>query len=330
MVSWTSWFLVFIFVPLVTVFGTFWNSAFIFVVYRVKTMRTITNIFLVNLAVADSSLLIVAFSQYIGSYNNSSALNFSFYSVAGCTLPNFLVYLCYYASVWTITLVSIERYLAVCRPVWYRRINDKGRAFPTICAAWIVSVLFSSFTMPYTTVLEYCIVSLDDNLIVERKPTCSRNCKWCDVTLHSTDLLQFLISLLANIILFSLIVRSLNAKLSMKKSNHVRNSVIKMLIINGIIFFICLTPFSILNVVNLCNAFGLVSFSTPFITLLYWIGRVFFLLNSAMNPIVYNITNPVYRAAFKQTFNFHRKFEIVKWDQDADYDHHDLSTLDRT
>ena len=319
MLSWVPWFLVLIFVPLITGSGIFWNSAFIFVVYRVKSMRTITNIFLVNLAIADSSLLVVASSQYIVSYVNAPSYRdgFSLYSVAGCTLSNFLVYLCYYASVWTITLVSIERYLAVCRPIWYNNIKNNRRAIPLICTAWVVSLLFASFTTPYMTVLDYCVISRDDNSIVERKPTCRRHCKWCDATIYSTDLLYFLISLLTNIISFGFIVRNLKAKLLMKQSNHVRDSVAKMLIINGIVFFVCLTPFSFLNVVNLCETFEVILFSEPTITLLSWISRVFFLFNSAINPIVYNVTNSMYRAAFKQTFNFRRKLAgITKCDED--------------
>ena len=55
--STTSWAFVLIFVPLVAICGILCNIAFIFVVYRVKFMRSITNIYLVNLAIADSSLL---------------------------------------------------------------------------------------------------------------------------------------------------------------------------------------------------------------------------------------------------------------------------------
>ena len=319
-VSWMSWFLVLIFVPMITGCGIFWNSAFMFVVYRVKTMRTITNIFLVNLAVADLSVLVVASSQYIGSHINSSAHShdFSFYSVVGCTLPDFLIYTCYYTSLWTITLVGIERYLAVCRPVWYRHMRDNGRAIRMICIAWVVSTLFASITIPYTTV-KYRFISIDG--IVEQKPSCCRACKWCKITIYTTDLLQFFISLLINIVLFSLIVRGLNSNLSMKKPNHVRNSVAKMLIINGIVFFVCLTPFSIINVVNLCKIFELLPSeeSSTFITLFYWIGRVLFLLNSALNPVVYAFANPTYRAAFKKTFRFRRKklTFIMKWDRDV-------------
>ena len=197
-----------------------------------------------------------------------------------------------------------------------------------ICTVWIASLLFASFTIPYMTVLEYCVISLDGNSIVERNPTCIRNCKWCNVIVYSADLLHFLVSLLTNIVLFGLIVKNLKAKLSKEKSNHVRISVIKMLIINGIVFFICHTPYSILNVVNLYETFELFPFaSEPSITLLSWISRAFFLLNSAINPIVYNSTNSMYRAAFKQTFNFRRKSAVTtKGNEDVNNDHRDVTT----
>ena len=74
--STASWIFVLIFVPVVAMFGILCNTAFIFVVYRVKFMRSITNIYLVNLAIADSSLLIAAFSQYIGDYIISPLYDF--------------------------------------------------------------------------------------------------------------------------------------------------------------------------------------------------------------------------------------------------------------
>ena len=64
------------------------------------TSLTITNIFLVNLAIADSYLLVTVFAQYIGSYANSPVydLEFSFGTVFGCVTANFLIYLCHYTS----------------------------------------------------------------------------------------------------------------------------------------------------------------------------------------------------------------------------------------
>ena len=61
--STASWCFAVIFVPVVALFGLICNFAFILVVYRVNFMQTITNIYVVNLAIADSSLLVAAFSQ---------------------------------------------------------------------------------------------------------------------------------------------------------------------------------------------------------------------------------------------------------------------------
>ncbi len=57
--STADWVVNLIVIPLISAFGIFCNLATIFVVYRIKYMRTVTNVFLVSLAIADSSLLSV-------------------------------------------------------------------------------------------------------------------------------------------------------------------------------------------------------------------------------------------------------------------------------
>ena len=144
-----TWSFVVIFVPLVTSFGIFSNYTFIFTVYRVRIMRNIINMYLVNLAIADSCLLITAFSQYIGDYIMSPDydLHFSFHTTFGCSVPNFLIYLCYYVSLWTVTLVSLERYLAICHTFWHRLVNTKKRALRMIAVVLMVAVVFAAFAM---------------------------------------------------------------------------------------------------------------------------------------------------------------------------------------
>ena len=312
--STVSWSAILIFVPLITAFGLLCNSAFIFVVYRVKAMHTITNVFLVNLAIADFSLLTVGLSQYIGSYANSPKydLGFSFYTVFGCITPNFLIYLCYYASLWTVTLVSVERYLAVCHTIWHRHVKSTRRALRLVVVTWIISVLFAIPTIPKRYIQTICVFSSDiDDEIVELMPQCWHRCKSCIAVLYITDLLQFMIALIVSVVLYSLIVRRLtkSTKLhevqrhkSQRAAHPRRNTVARMLIVNTIIFFVCLTPFAIVNVYNLRYVFNL-STSDSIIKLpLRWVGRVLFLFNSALNPIVYNATNSKYRLAFQEVF----------------------------
>ena len=320
--STVSWSVILICVPLITIIGACCNFAFIFVVYRVKTMRTTTNIFLVNLAVADLSLLITSFSQYIGTYAISPVydVGFSFYSNFGCIMHDLLTYLCYYASLWTIALVSIERYLAICRPLWHRVVDTKRRAMRMVFATWCISLLFASLTVPMRRSRIVCLISADHGGIAERIPQCTRDCKWCNVAINSTDLLQFVAALFVNIILYSLIVRRLNTSSSedafqggnlKKNGSKIRNSVARMLIINGIVFFVCLSPFSVNNIDSVGRTLEWFSLDQALVTSFTWIARFFFLLNSALNPLIYNATNPRYRLAFKEAFHSPRMYQLI-------------------
>ena len=303
-----SWSFVVIFVPLAATFGVICNLAFMFVVYRVKSMRNITNVYLVNLAIADSLLLLIAVWQYIGDYIVSPVydLRFSFSTTFACFMPNLLIYLCYYASLWTVTLVSIERYLAICHPFWHRLVSSKTRAIRLVIAVWLVSLIFSGFALPYNSIT-ICVVSVNQE-IIKSIPYCEFYCSWCAFALYLTDVLQFIIALIINIIMYVLVVIKLTKKTlpSEDNTNHLteahnktRNAVAKMLIINGAVFFICLFPFIIANIDSIINFFGYYPFNTQFIYPIGWASRVLFLVNSAVNSLIYNATNPRYRSAFR-------------------------------
>ena len=310
-----SWSFQVVFAPLVTILGILSNFSFIFTVYRVKFMRNVTNIYLVNLAIADSSLLVAAFSQYIGDYINTPDYNlpFSFYTAFGCAFTSFLVYLSYYASMWTISLVAIERYVAVSRQS--RPTSSKKRAIGLVVIAWILSIFFAGFTLPLRPV-PVCVFSAEENTLIDVFPTCISYCKWCDDTLFSTDIVQFVIALCINIVMYILIIKNVSASSAFQTEdedfpeesrgesvllNQARNKVARMLIINGMVFFVCLAPFTFVNIHYLSNYLGDSS------KLLAWAGRVMFLINSAVNPLIYNVTNPRYRLAFKRAFGIHAK-----------------------
>ena len=308
-----SWAFVVVFVPLIATFGVVCNLAFMFVVYRVKSMRNITNIYLVNLAIADLSLLLVAVWQYIGDYVVSPVydLQFSFSSTFSCFMPNFLIYLCYYASLWTVTIVSIERYLATCHPFWHRRVNTKSRAIHSLIAVWLVSLLFAGFAiLRYSITI--CVISSDQE-IIKSIPYCESYCIWCKLALYITDVLQFLIALIINIVMYILIVIKLLKKTLPSDdtvTNHVtaahrktRNAAAKMIIITGAVFFICLFPFTLVNIDLVMRRFEYDLFNAHYNNIA-WTGRVLFLVNSAVNSLIYNATNPRYRSAFRSALLF--------------------------
>ena len=317
-------------------FGVVSNLAFISVVYRMKSMQTTTNIFLLNLSIADISLLVVAFTPCIRRYIIYYDVK-SFNSPAGCIATSFLIYLFFYVSLWTITLVSVERYLAVCHPLKYTSWKSKRRLLGLVTASWLVSLLFASLAVPSTTMIS-CVILEDDGLVLERIPVCVYTCQGCFMAVMWTDLLQFAIALIVNVVLYSLIIKRLtktslprnnddddddddadhndnnkDTKTLKKQAKRAQDALVRMLIINGIVFFICLFPFTIVNIVYI----GIDPLNEWFsvhnnaLVALLWIGRVLYLLNSSLNPIIYNATNARYRMAFKQAFGFKPGIETI-------------------
>ena len=178
-------------------------------------------------------------------------------------------------------------------------------------ASWMIAVLFASPTIG-AMVENICVITSEGGVIIEQILICY-DCYYCSIVLYATDFIQFVIALTVNIALYSLIIRRVGKSLFAEadgpektKSKRRCNSVAKMLIVNGIVFFVCLTPFSIVNVHSLGYYFGWFELNYTVISILAWIGRVLFLLNSALNPLIYNVTNPRYRLAFKQAFRLSR------------------------
>ena len=301
-------------VPIVSAFGLFGNGSFLYVVYRSSDMRTITNVYLTSLAVADSLLLINGALQYLWSFTHSHGLNFdgtfTFDSPAGCSLPNMLIYLCYFASVFLVTLVTMERYVAICHTLSYR--VSKQRAIAMNIAAWVLSFTMAGFQIPFFDVRTVCVSwPLDDEEytgLPDKLPVCFHACEWCVNMTVWVDFIQYILVVPAVIFMSVAMARKLRNSLRRKdsirstKSTQARTNLVHMIQINAMIFIVCLTPYEIINLNAIANIHGsrfLTSQQGHYIT---WIGRTTVLLNSAVNPLIYSIVNPVYRKAFYQMY----------------------------
>ena len=303
-------FFITVLVPIVGCVGLMGNMAFLFVVYRVKEMRTTTNFYLSNLAVADACVLINAAIQYLWSYS-ISPLDFGTFTLEtpfACSVPNLLIYLCYFASIFLVTFVTGERYLAICHVLKFR--ISTRRTFIMTAVTWILSVFLAGFTATFNVVNTVCVSwPSDDTYSTYPKeiPTCFSSCSWCMDVVTWADVCQYLIAVPA--VIFMSFAMMLKVKIQLcrsenaqsKKTTRTRSHVARMLIINATIFFICLTPYEIINV----NVIWKTHKGEPFLSdsaksTVQWIGRIAMLLNSAVNPIVYSIANPSYRRAFVQ------------------------------
>ena len=141
---------------------------------------------------------------------------------------------------------------------------------------------------------------------------CTSLCDTCNVFLWAVDTIQFFTALMCNTMMYGLIIYILSARTinseqngCTQESTRIRNqenrdSVARMLSINAIVFFLCLSPYMILNLNSLFREF----LGRDFKHVFEWIAKMAYLLNSATNPYIYSGVNKRYRQAFLKVFGF--------------------------
>ena len=298
--------------PVTVSFGAIFNLAFLFVLYRIEEMKTLTNFYLANLAVADLGTLVSLGGQYIAQYINSPKFNigWAFKDILSCLMTGLFGYLFYSASVFFLTIVVFDRYMTICFPLKYMVMKTKSYVARVTCILWIVSLCIALTSSRYTESGIGCVQVVSSiikiNLCFSNKVNYQ-----LEITIGLLDLSQFLISFSTCIFMMTHIIYILSIRIDSSKSvgfRKVRNKIVRMLIINAIIFFLCQVPFQISNVDNL---FYLITKkyiidNNNALSIIIWLGRVASLVNSSINPIVYNMTNDRYRKAFRSAFDFGR------------------------
>ncbi|XP_076348076.1 cholecystokinin receptor type A-like [Tachypleus tridentatus] len=116
------------------------NVMVITILLHNKRMRTVTNTFLLNLAISD--LLLGVFCMPF-TLVGSLLRNFIFGDVM-CRLIPYLQAVSVSVSVWTLVFISLERYFAICRPLLSRQWQTISHAYKMIILVWGGSLITMS------------------------------------------------------------------------------------------------------------------------------------------------------------------------------------------
>uniref|UniRef100_A0A4W4G968 Thyrotropin-releasing hormone receptor n=1 Tax=Electrophorus electricus TaxID=8005 RepID=A0A4W4G968_ELEEL len=280
--------------------GIVGNVMVILVVLTTKHMRTPTNCYLVSLAVAD---LIVLTAAGLPNITDSLFAGQWVYGYAGCLSITYLQYLGINASSCSITAFTIERYIAICHPI-------KAQFLCTLSRAKKIIVLVWTFTTLYC-VMWFCLSDIEkqvyDNVtLIICAYKVSRKLY---MPIYFTDFaLFYVIPLMLATVLYGLIARILflNPLPSDPKENTKTKvegfcfrllfvvQVTKMLVVVVILFALLWMPYRTLVVVN--------SFlPKPYLSSWFLLFcRLCIYLNSAINPVIYNVMSQKFRAAFRK------------------------------
>ncbi|XP_022095738.1 delta-type opioid receptor-like isoform X2 [Acanthaster planci] len=201
---------------LVLVIGVPGNVSFLVAVARVAYMKTITNIFLVNLAIADILFVVYTATSYL--FYLPAPVRSHIHSMLNiwCPVAVSISFLTYFTSVSTVSLVSVERYNAICRPLKHLAVNSKQRAVKLVFGTWCVGLAFTSLAvLQYADSTRICVTWPSGNGTEKFADLpdiigfCLPLAPWALVVGNLASSIPFMIALLGNAFMYVQIIRTL-------------------------------------------------------------------------------------------------------------------------
>ncbi|CAI9170722.1 unnamed protein product [Rangifer tarandus platyrhynchus] len=286
---------------LIFVVGVVGNLLVCLVILRHQTMKTPTNYYLFSLAVSD--LLVLLLGMPLEVYEMWRNYPFLFGPV-GCYFKTALFETVCFASILSVTTVSVERYVAVLHPFRAKLKSTRRRALRILGIVWGLSVLFS---LPNTSIHGIKLHYFPNGSFIPGSATCTViKPMWIyNFIIQVTSFLFYILPMMVISVLYYLM------GLKLKKDQHLeadkvtaniqrpsRKSVTKMLFVLVLVFAICWAPF---HIDRLFFSF-VEEWTEPLaavFNLIHVVSGVFFYLSSAVNPIIYNLLSHRFQAAFR-------------------------------
>ncbi|XP_028993379.1 trace amine-associated receptor 13c-like [Betta splendens] len=268
----------------ISVLTTGLNLLVIITISHYRQLHTPTNLLLLSLAAAD---FIVGLQQM--PFGILIWHGCWFLSGFGCALNSFLGYVTTSVSVGNMLLISVDRYLAICEPMYYPTKVTVTAVRLCVCLCWILSVIYSSwilrdlFTKPdrYLTCFGECVVAIS---YIEGT---------VDFLLTFVGPITVIIVLYMRVFVVAVsqarAMRSHVVAFKPQSSATANKSELKAarnLGVVVVVFLLCLSPYYICSVTGGNNLDSLFQ-----IWLLYF--------NSCLNPVIYALFYPWFRKAIK-------------------------------
>ncbi|XP_012135020.1 gustatory receptor 10 isoform X2 [Megachile rotundata] len=312
----TNYLLIILYVPVIALAVTA-NVLVIAVVIKYHYMRSVTNYFVVNLSVAD--LLVTTICMPVAV---SQAISMVWtYGEVMCKLSSYLQGVAVAASVFTITAMSIDRYLAIRSPMAFRRVFNRKSTVFVIVALWLVALIIFAPVLKAMTLRdpsqELSNITLHGSWIMagnfsenispmsQRPPpfyVCWEDYKLLGVREHLFGtvcfVLVYAIPGFVVILSYSMMGRTLCSRKPPFDCDSVKGSassqqsfrlvrerrrIAWILLLLAVLFALCWLPYNVLMLLIDLSVIGEETVTTDALSYCLFLGHA----NSALNPVVY-------------------------------------------
>ncbi len=282
--------------------GAFGNGTFLLSVLKAPAMKSSATAFLSNVAIADAFFLAhITLWGYLDYWTSDVAFDHPVGSNLGCYALLMATSVPYHVSLVFVTLISVERYLAICKPMKHRVMRGTKRTYKMIASGWLIGIALALVRVIGNKLLPTCILWP----AVEEFSHLPVHVSFCDSYMahpHIMAISTYFVFLSINWFLSVKILSALKNRGELTSGQEqvqtARTQVTRTLLVNNITFFLCQFP---MRIAHFNKTFGYLSN----ITLLdedqyqavFIIGYICLLLNSCINPIIYVCCCRIYRRA---------------------------------
>ncbi|TKS87690.1 II receptor Angiotensin [Collichthys lucidus] len=275
------------------VIGIVGNSMVVAIIYCYMKLKTVANIFVLNLAISDLTFLITLpmWATFTATGYHWPFGGFLCKASAGLVIFNL------YTSVFFLTALSIDRYLAIVHPVRSRRFRTVLYARITCVVIWLFAFVLSVPTALTRDVHHISNTTVCGILHPESIVNAARLKELLLAISLMKSLLGFLVPFVVIITCYCLIGRTLLEARHIQKSSRSRDDeVLRMLAAAVLAFFLCWVPHQVFHFIQVltqltqldCAILEIIDTAMPFtICIAYF--------NSCINPIVYGFVGNNFR-----------------------------------
>ncbi len=309
----SEWILYQVTYPLLILLGCLSNSSFIWTFARTPSLHTQTFIYLACLAGTDL-LTVLTFVPPVFMFASTNPGRYT--TDLLLVLENICIitrYGLFVFSTTNITIVTSERFLAICHPIKHRLIKGSRKTLKLICISFIFSFLCDCSAIPFypTSLINACVYWKDTTYsikITKSFESVGTLLPYIQVILVVYVMYWSLI-VMVNIYMYCHLIRTINKRqhdqsmpMAKMREDQFRQVSI-MLISNGTFCMLCATISLSWQILQALPMYGIVILPSYQVGVWRPIQEIVIILNATANPFIYLATNKSYRQAFKESLS---------------------------
>ncbi|XP_074647594.1 RYamide receptor-like [Tubulanus polymorphus] len=300
----------------IIIMGVGGNVIVCYIVLAYKRMRTVTNYFIVNLALSDILMAVICIPFTIIA---NMLVNYWPFGAIMCPIVTFAQVVAVFLSSFTLVAISLDRYIAIMIPL--RPKMTTRQAIIVIVTIWILSSAVSSPVAILST-LDERKVNIGGGQVVMRKYCIEDWSNSKDSFDYSIVImcLQYFLPLLVLIFTYTRIgfviwVKKIPGEAVNQRDQRMaasKRKMVKMMITVVMIYAMCWLP---LHTVTLIGELSAGSYNSLGMRVTWIICQMLAMGNSCCNPFVYCWMNATYRNGFRYALRF---CPFVRYDKKED------------